>query len=266
MTLPASHRNLSASNRLAMRIVPGIHSVRETLKIRPKRITELWLREGKLSGDLEVFLQEALKNRLKIKRVAGPALDKQVTSHQGVIAFVDGAPEWPTAATLKKLERGFFIALDSIEDPSNVGSIARSAWNLGCLGILTSKDRAAGLTPAAEKVASGGFEHVPFETVSNLASELITLKELGFWVYGLDGESPQSLLETDLGAKSVVVIGSEDSGLRKPVEGACDALISIPQTIRAQSFNAAVAGAIVGYEFWRQGHLSETSKISRKKV
>jgi 23S rRNA (guanosine2251-2'-O)-methyltransferase len=164
------------------------------------------------------------------------------------------------------LDHGFFIALDSIEDPNNVGSIARSAWNLGCLGILTSKDRSAGVTPAAEKVASGGFEHVPVQEVSNLASELIGLKELGFWVYGLDGESSQTLVTTELSAKCVIVIGSEESGLRKPVSGACDALVSIPQASNSQSFNAAVAGAIVGYEFQRQRALTETSKNSRKKL
>jgi 23S rRNA (guanosine2251-2'-O)-methyltransferase len=248
------------------RIVPGIHSVKETLLVRPKRITELWLREGTLQGDLEAFFHEATKNRTKIKRVAQQTLDKQVGSHQGVIAFVEGGPEWPAPGTLKKLDQGFFIALDSIEDPNNVGSIARSAWNLGCLGILTSKDRSAGITPAAEKVASGGFEHVPVQEVSNLASELIGLKELGFWVYGLDGESDQSLVKTELSAKCVIVVGSEESGLRKPVAGACDALVSIPQSANSQSFNAAVAGAIVGYEFQRQRHIYDSSKDSRKKL
>ena len=127
-----------------------------------------------------------------------------------------------------------------------------------------SKDRSAGATPAAEKVASGGFEHVPILEVPNLASELISLKELGFWVYGLDAESGQSLTKTELAAKSVIVVGSEESGLRKPVAQACDALLSIPQIASGQSLNASVAGAISGYEFWRQRGLSEIEKNTRK--
>jgi 23S rRNA (guanosine2251-2'-O)-methyltransferase len=241
---------------MSKRVVPGIHSVKETFKVRPKKMTELWLREGTLHDDLELFLQEAQRNRIKVKRVSQQTLDKQVGSHQGVIAFVEGAPDWPRTHDLKELDRGFFIALDSIEDPNNVGSIARSAWNLGCLGIVTSKDRSAGVTPGAEKVASGGFEHVPVLEEANLAAALISLKELGFWIYGLDGESPQSLTKTELARKSVLVIGSEESGLRKPVVGACDALISIPQQPGSESFNAAMACAIASYEFWRQGALS----------
>jgi 23S rRNA (guanosine2251-2'-O)-methyltransferase len=249
------------------RVVPGIHSVRETLKVRPKKITELWLRDGDLHGELEVFFEEAKKNRIYVKRVAQRTLDHQVASHQGVIAMVDGGPEWPMARELERTESGFILAIDSIEDPHNVGSLARSAWNLGgCLGILSSKDRSAGLTAAAEKVASGGFEHIPFQEVPNLAAELKSLKDLGFWIYGLEALAEQTILTTDFAKKAVIVVGSEESGLRKPVTGACDALLSIPQASGASSLNAAIAGAIVGYEFRRQRYLSENLKNSRKKL
>jgi 23S rRNA (guanosine2251-2'-O)-methyltransferase len=248
------------------RIVPGVHSVREALKVRPKRITELWLREGGLNGDLEIFHEVALKNRIPMKRVGQKTLDHQIQSHQGVIAFVEGGPEWPSPQHLRGLKEGFFFAVDSIEDPNNIGSLARSGWSLGCLGILSTKDRSAGVTPAAEKMACGGFEHVPFAEITNLASELSSLKDLGFWVYGLDGEGDESLTQVELAKKSVIVIGSEEGGLKKPVLQACDAVLSIPQVLGAESFNAAVAGAITGYEFRRQRGLSEMVRNSREKL
>jgi 23S rRNA (guanosine2251-2'-O)-methyltransferase len=248
------------------RIVPGIHSVEEALKVRPKKITELWLREGHLNEDLEKLQAEAHRHHVKIKKVNQKTLDHQVYSHQGVIAFIDGGPDWPHSTDLKETKTGLIFALDSLEDPQNVGSLVRSAWNLGVLGILNTKERSAGDSPAAEKVGSGGFEHVPILEVSNLAAELLSLKELGFWVYGLETEGGQSLCNTELSAKSIIVIGSEESGMRKPVAQACDALISIPQKAGSESFNAAVAGAITGFEFLRQRGLSENLKDSRKKL
>jgi 23S rRNA (guanosine2251-2'-O)-methyltransferase len=234
------------------RIVPGIHSSLEALKVRPKKITEIWLREGHLNEDLEKIHGESVRHHVKIKRVNQKTLDHQTYSHQGVIAFIDGGPEWPQPEKLRVAKEGLIFALDSLEDPQNVGSLVRSAWNLGVLGILNTKERSAGDSPAAEKVGSGGFEHIPILEVPNLAAELLTLKELGFWVYGLEAEGAQSLVTTKFAQKSIIVIGSEMAGLRKPVASACDVLISIPQKTSSESFNAAIAGAIAGYEFMRQ--------------
>jgi 23S rRNA (guanosine2251-2'-O)-methyltransferase len=248
------------------RVVPGIHSVAEVFRIRPKAITELWLREGNLHDDLEAFNQEAQKRHIKVKRVGQHSLDREVATHQGVIAFVDGAPEWPTGPKLNGLEEGLILALDHIEDPHNVGSLMRSAWNLGVVGLILTKDRSAGLAPSAQKVASGAFEHVPITEVANLHAELKTLQDMGFWVYGLDESAQQTIQEVEFAAKSILVIGSEESGLRKPTLSACDAAVRIPQNPGSNSFNASVAGAIAGYEFLRQRNLSKNPKNTRKKL
>ena len=89
---------------------------------------------------------------------------------------------------------------------------------------------------------------------------------MGFWVYGLDREGAQPINETKLALKSVIVIGSEDSGMRKPTLGACDAIVEIPQSDESNSFNAAVAGAIAGYEFVRQHGFPKYERISTKKL
>ncbi|MDZ4677617.1 MAG: RNA methyltransferase [Oligoflexia bacterium] len=248
------------------RIVPGIHSVTEVFRVRPKAITELWLREGDLRDDLNVFYLEAQKKHIKVKRVSQAGLDRQVATHQGVIAFVDGGPPWPTGRELNGFKEGLILALDHIEDPHNVGSIMRSAWNLGVLGVILTKDRSAGLAPSAQKVASGAFEHVPITEVANLHAELKALQDAGFWVYGLDESATQAIHEVEFAPKSILVIGSEEMGLRKPTLSACDATLAIPQSEGSNSFNAAVAGAIAGYEFLRQRNLSINPKNSRKKL
>jgi 23S rRNA (guanosine2251-2'-O)-methyltransferase len=248
------------------RIVPGIHSVSEVFKIRPQAIAELWLREGDLNSELENFYRSATGRRIPVKRVSQKTLDRETQSHQGVIAMVTDAPAWPDRAKLSEISSGLILALDQLEDPHNVGSLVRSAWNLGAIGMITTKSHSPGGSPAAHKVASGGFEHIPILEASNLHSELMTLKDLGFWVYGLAEEGSQSLVKTDFASKAILVIGSEESGLRKPVVSACDAVVSIPQAPGASSFNAAIAGAIAGFEFVRQRALSETSDFSRKNL
>jgi 23S rRNA (guanosine2251-2'-O)-methyltransferase len=248
------------------RIVPGIHSVNEVLKIRPKQIKELWLREGNLNPELQEILNQATSHRTKIVRKNSRALEGHVESHQGVIAFVVGGPAWPEGRDLRFMQGGLFFALDGLEDPHNVGSLLRSAWNLGVKGIISTKDRSAGQPPSAQKVASGAFEHIPFLEVASLSAELLALKDMGFWVYGLDKSDGQPIAETKLAAKCVIVLGSEESGMRKPTIGACDAIVSIPQEAGSESFNAAVAGAIAGYEFVRQNGFPINEKISRKKL
>ena len=155
---------------MSKRIVPGIHSVSEALKVRPNSVTEIWVRDGHLNSELQEIVQKSESKRIKIIKKGSRALDAEVGSHQGVIAFVEGAPEWPEGRDLRVMNSGLILALDCLEDPHNVGSLMRSAWNLGAKGVLCARDHAAGQPPAAQKVASGAFEHIPFFEVANLAS------------------------------------------------------------------------------------------------
>lgn len=234
------------------RVVPGIHSVTESLKVRPKEIKRLLFRQDSLNPELQNIFDQAKKHHVAISRVSDKALSEILPSHQGVVAEVEGQPEWPTALELRGAKSGFVIAVDGVTDPHNVGSIVRTAWNFGCLGVIVTKDRAAGQTPAAEKVASGGFEHVPFLEAPNLVAELKNLKELGFWVYGLAAEGSELINSSKMGLKSVLVVGSEHDGLRKPTLGACDSVVKIPQFAGSESFNASISAAIAAYEFIRQ--------------
>jgi 23S rRNA (guanosine2251-2'-O)-methyltransferase len=238
------------------RVVPG----------RPKAIVEIWFREGNLNQELQELMSQATSNRIKIIRKGQKSLDAEVASHQGIIAFVEGSPEWYEGRDLRVMNAGLILALDCLEDPHNVGSLLRSAWNLGVKGVLSARERAAGQPPSAQKVASGAFEHVPFIEVANLASELLALKDMGFWVYGLDRSGSQSVHQVKLAPKSIIVIGSEETGMRKPILGVCDAILNIPQSAESDSFNAAVAGAIAGYEFVRQHGFPKYEIISTKKL
>lgn len=246
------------------RVVPGIHSVLESFKMRPKGVKQLYIREGELKGDLEEIARFARQHNIPLKRVSLQSLDREHPASQGVIAHVVGRPEWDEES-LQHNQTALLYALDSLEDPHNLGSILRTSWTIGVDGIIIPKDRSVGLTPAVEKVASGAVDHVPVLEVTNLVQQLKDLKEQGFWIYGLSEKAQRPAHQMEFAPKSVLVVGSEATGLRTGVLDACDELVKIPQTHGAHNLNAGIAAALVGYEALRQRDFSKKPKNSMKK-
>lgn len=251
----ASHRppaQAQKSNIPPGRCVVGIHAVRELLNVRARAVSQLWIRDRfEDHPDLTELHELAERHRIKIQQLAPGALDRITSAHQGIIAFTEDQPEidWEK---IKTAERAVLIALDEVEDPHNLGAVMRTAWLFGAQGILIPDNRAADLSPAVSKVAQGAAEHIPVEKDSSLPSQLLRLKDMGFWILGLSHKGKQSLFKLDVPQKVVWVLGSESGGLRKSVEGACDDLISIPQSNPDASYNVSVAAAVAMAETFRQ--------------
>jgi 23S rRNA (guanosine2251-2'-O)-methyltransferase len=242
---------VSANNRTVI----GIHACREVLKVRPKKVNEIWLRRDyERQSELVFFAEWAKKNGKKMSVRDEGFLNKIAASHQGIAVIVGETPELDLddLAALPPEKKVILLALDEITDPHNIGAILRSAWLMGAKGLLVPEHRAGGLTPSAMKVASGGAEHVPLLVVKNLQQELKSLKDIGFWIYGLAGEGQCELFKLRLNEKVVWVVGSEEKGIRASVRGTCDELVKIPQTSADASYNASVAAAIALYETHRQ--------------
>lgn len=235
-----------------IRVVPGIHSVLEALKTRPESVKELIFRDGPLSAELKDIEKIAKDKKVKITTKSIKHLDQILVSHQGVIAHVTDAPSWPDQKRLSESKKALIVVCDSLEDPHNFGSLVRTAWNLGVTGIIFNKDRSAGFTPASQKVACGGFEHVPVLAVPNIAAEIKTLKEFGFWSYGMDEKGQQLLTDISFSPKVILILGSEETGLRKTTKDVCDEFVAIPSTDTSSSLNVATAGGIAMYEVRRQ--------------
>jgi 23S rRNA (guanosine2251-2'-O)-methyltransferase len=234
------------------RCVVGIHAVAELLKVRPKAIEQFWMREKYADHPELTALHDQAKGRGVRVQLHNPAvLDRVIASHQGVMAFTQDEPELDFQA-LEAAEEATLIALDEVEDPHNLGAILRTAWLLGVQGVLTPEHRSAHLSPAVSKVAQGAAEHVPVVRETALPERLKRLKEHGFWILGMSHKAKQDLFRLDIPKKVVWVLGSESSGLRKSVEGACDDLISIPQGVAEASYNVSVAAALALGETFRQ--------------
>lgn len=234
------------------RWVVGIHSCEETLKVRPKKVRELWLRDDLASNAaLRQIAETAERFRTPVRMKSLAQLDAVGSGHQGVALAVEESPEW-LAQDLKSIEKCLVIILDGIEDPHNLGSILRTAWLVGADAIIIPADRAVGVTPAVCKVASGGAEHVPVETRASLTAEINDLQDAGFWIYGLSEKGKSRPWDLKLPQKVAWVIGSENTGLRITTERACDDLVRIPQATTGSSYNAAIAAAMALAETVRQ--------------
>ena len=171
--------------------------------------------------------------------------------HQGVVAEVDPYP-YADPEGLLDAEEALVVALDQIQDPHNLGAIARAAEVAGAAGVVIPERRAASVTAAACKASAGAVEHLPVARVRNLADWLAGAKQRGSWIYGASADAERAYTDVDWSGRAVLVLGSEGAGLRTRVAGTCDELISIPVAGSVGSLNASVAAAVILFEARRQ--------------
>lgn len=176
--------------------------------------------------------------------------------HQGVVARVAEA----SYASLEELlaipgqrgEPAFFLALDRIQDPRNLGAVLRSAEAVGVHGVFLPKHHAVGLTPAVAKSAMGGVERVPVAREANMVQVLETLKKESIWVMGAAHRGGDHPWTVDLSIPLCLVLGGEGEGLRPLVARTCDRLLTLPMRGQIGSLNVSAAAAALCFEVIRQ--------------
>jgi 23S rRNA (guanosine2251-2'-O)-methyltransferase len=233
-----------------MTAVAGIHPVREALRAG-RVLDRVHVAKEAHGPRVEEIVALCRERGIPVRFEARAALDRMVKNlpHQGVVAF--GAAE--KYADLKDFldKEGVLVVLDGVEDPHNLGAIVRTAHAAGALGVVIPERRAAGLTETVAKAAAGALSVLPVIRVTNINRALETLKEAGFWVFGLDERGTQMHTEADFGAKAVVVFGGEGGGLHAQVKKQCDFLLRIPMVGQIASLNVSVAAGVVLFE-WRR--------------
>ena len=145
---------------------------------------------------------------------------------------------------------GVWLALDCLQDPHNVGAIFRSAAFFGVRGIVFTRDRSAPISGTVYDTAAGGLEAVPFAVVANLAQALTAAKDAGVWVLGTSEHASQDLTAIPRDRDWLIVVGNEETGLRRLTIERCDELCRIAPGTGATaglvtSLNVATATAIV---------------------
>lgn len=228
--------------------VAGKHAVEAVLRSQPARAEKL-------------FVSAATDPLAELARSAGVAvavLDNEGLDglagrgavHQGVVLKCGPYPYFDIDALEEAPE--LTLVLDGVEDPRNLGAAARAAFAMGATLVVIPRDRAASCTASAHKTSAGALARLAVARVPNLKRALEQLKEKGAWLVGAEADGPQAPWQVDLKSKIVLVIGGEDTGLRRLTREACDHIVSIPMQASDISLNAADAATVLLYEVLRQ--------------
>lgn len=210
------------------------------------------------SLELKVILAAARKASVPVENVAGEQLARLAgfDGHQGVLLEV-GERRWadPAEMLARASAAGrdpLILLLENLQDPTNFGTLLRSAEAANVDGVIFPERGAAPLSAAAVKASAGASEHLLLARVESLGHALRDLQERGLHVVAADQDAPASAWETDLSGPLAVVVGSEGEGISGATRRRVDLLVSFPMSGRVASLNAATAGALLLFEVVRQ--------------
>jgi 23S rRNA (guanosine2251-2'-O)-methyltransferase len=267
-------------------ILYGRNPVREALRgRRAHQVREVWATSGAAREPWLDAVGVRVASAEEIERRCGSS------AHQGLCADA-GAYPYAGVEELLRVSQPLLVALDQVQDPQNLGSICRTAECVGAAGVVIPERRAAEVTAAVCKASAGAVEHLPVARVRNLADFLARAREAGCWCYGASAphapSAPSAPVASGASAKTatktppsrggepvavaydapdyrgsgvVLVMGSEGSGLRPRVAGACDQLIALPLRGRIESLGVSAAAAALLYEIL-QSRAAGLDKVS----
>lgn len=236
-------------------IIIGKNPVLEALRSH-RDINKILIAEGSQRGQMQQITELAKEGNVIVQYVPKKKIDQLTEgNHQGVLAYV-AAYQYAEVDDLfdaaeRRGEVPFFLILDEIEDPHNLGSIMRTADAAGAHGIIIPKRRAVGLTQTVAKASTGAIEYIPVARVTNLARTIDELKERGIWIAGTDAKGSHDYRQQDFTLPIGLVIGSEGKGMGRLIREKCDFLVRLPMAGRVTSLNASVAAALLMYEVYR---------------
>lgn len=249
----------------------GRHPVLELLRASGRRVEEVLVLGAGRGPALSEILSLASSRGVKVSSRTREQLTAIAGSphHQGVVARVAEAVyaslEDLLAVPAQRGEPAFFLALDQVQDPRNLGALLRTAEATGVHGVLIPKHRAAGLTGGTAKAAMGALEFLPVARETNLVAALEKLKKQGVWLIGSVVRGGTVPWEADLRGPVCLVLGGEGQGLRPLVARTCDLLVTLPMRGRIGSLNVAGAGAVLCYEVLRQRGVQREKVLDFKK-
>lgn len=241
---------------LAPEIIGGKNPVLEALRA-DRDINKIWIAEGVQKKGITELLQLAKDKGVIVQSVPKKKIDGLTdTNHQGIAAAV-AAYNYASlddlfAAAAAKNEDPFFLILDELEDPHNLGSIMRTADAIGVHGLIIPKRRAVGLTGVVAKASTGAIEHVPVVRINNLSQTVDELKKRGLWIAGTDAKESVDYRRMDASLPLAVIIGSEGKGMSRILRDKCDFLYQLPMVGHVTSLNASVAASLLMYEVYRK--------------
>lgn len=236
----------------------GIHAVEAALSSDPTRVREVWFVKSRRPGPARTRLRDRVEELgVRFRMVDDQQMRRAVgeVSHQGVAARVSEYSYADESSLLEGAGPSCIVALDGVTDPHNLGAVIRTAAGLGASGIVIPRHRSASVTPTVSKVAVGAERLIPVAQVVNLPRFLESAKAGGYWVYAATGGEGEEIPRLTFADRSVLVMGSEGSGIRRGVLSKCDVQVSVPIE-KVESLNVSVATSILLWE-WRRSRGGE---------
>lgn len=235
-----------------MALIAGIHPVREALRAG-RSLERVHIAKGAGGTRLQEIVELCRTAHVPVRFEPREALDRLVKSipHQGVVAFPGAQHGTPHTLDEVAARAGLLVILDGVEDPHNLGAIVRTAHAAGATAVIIPDRRAAGLTETVAKAAAGALALLPVVKVTNINRALESLKQKGFWIYGLDERGQNIYHDTEFTNPCAIVVGAEGPGLHEQTRKHCDFLIRIPMAGQIASLNVSVATGIVLFD-WRR--------------
>lgn len=241
----------------------GFHAVHEAWLNPEREIHEFLVTPQALNGFEQSLKAGKSKN---LKRPAPQKVEKQKLEkilprgavHQGLAISCSPLPEMDAQDLIianHDQDNTLLVMLDQVTDPHNVGAILRSASAFGAAGIILQKKHSPILDGVLAKTACGGLEHTPVAVETNLSRAIESLKDAGYFVYGLDERGARSLEEIQMSenskisglGKAVLILGAEGPGMRRLIQENCDELVRLPTKMPIASLNVSNAAAVALY-------------------
>ena len=239
--------------------VEGRNAIYELLKT-DKEIEKILVQKDLKDDASKRLINVIRSHKIKLQPVDKYVIEKESESkrNQGFIAYVSDYKYFDLEDVIDACadKDGLVVVLNEILDPQNLGSIIRLCECAGADGIIIGKDRSASVSDTVMRISAGALNHVKVAKVTNINTAIDKLKDNGFWVYGAE-VGGTNIYKSNLTGKICLVIGGEDSGVKRLTKEKCDGVISIPMFGKVNSLNASVACGIAVYEVVRQRVISE---------
>ena len=220
----------------------GFHVVSAALSAPRRRLVRLYATAAAAERLGAEIARRGVETRIVTAEEIAARLPRDAV-HQGVL--LEAEPLQPIDVS-ELPEKGLVVVLDQVTDPHNVGAILRTCAAFAVDAVMTTERHSPEFSGVLAKAASGGLEHVPISTVTNLARAMEELGDLGYWRVGLDSEAPAILGAEPLSRPLALVLGAEDRGLRRLTREKCDALarLDLPGAIKSLNVSNACAIAL----------------------
>ncbi len=254
-----------------MEVLYGLHPVEEAIRSGSRRLDHVSVARERRDDRLERLIDLCRKAGVRVSLEPRDQLTRlaRTDAHQGVLAVVRERTFLSIEDLLAPAEPGkhrFFLALDGIEDPHNLGALLRTADGAGVDGVILPERRSAPISATVAKTSAGASEHVQIARITNLVRTLEQMKQHHVWVIGLDERGTPDYTDYDFRSDCVLVLGREGAGLHDLVKKTCDHLLRIPMAGQVSSLNVSVAGAVVMYEAMRQRRTAVAPPAPKKPV